>query len=1108
MLEIRNLHKTYRPKKGVPVKALDGVSLSFADRGLVFILGKSGSGKSTLLNVIGGLDTADSGEFEIKGKSSKVFTGADFDSYRNTFIGFIFQEYNILNEFTVGQNIALAMKLQGKKVTDESLNHILEEVDLTGYADRKPNELSGGQKQRVAIARALIKEPEIIMADEPTGALDSNTGRQVFDTLKRLSRDKLVIVVSHDREFAEYYGDRVIELADGKIISDITKELADSQKESEGVSVVDNKILHIRKGYKLTAEDMQKIQAYLDSAQADTIISMDERSNASFCQIARIDENGNQEVFRDTDNAALSEKNKQYDGSSRFIRSRLPYGHALKIGANSVRTKPLRLVITILLCFISFTMFGLADTIGAYEKYDTTISSIMDSGYDAAAFTACERYDGYADGYWMDKNGASENDLTKLKEQTDMDFVGVTNYRYDKYEYGSKLPLLSSLQGQNDSPYYSGLLQGYLAADAALFDKLGFDVVGRMPSAADEIVITKYIYDQLTLAGFTMIDDQDQYVSYAAGKIGSMDEYLALNPKLCFDPGQRDALAWKVVGVVDTRADANGKFESLKPSEEPASEDLMRMFLVEECISYFRYGYHSVGFVTQQTYRSIVDMHNSQSVQGAFGSLNSGYMWFDAANSDARVSGVFDAVASDADLNKVDVIWLDGASHTRLEANEYVIPYSFLDDYFFAGEVADEAVPLDWDKTYFGRIQFRSDGNGRPLTLASLRNDIVGMQIAYCEAADRLTVQQVQAFRAYVEELDRLYGADYPDVHGVSLKEDLVNDFCNQLFGYRVSNADWNFDPDTMGEQEWRLAYAGYVQMHYLPFGSYDMDGGYISNAIGLTCGRDIARYGTDRIYLQEKLEKVPYSCKFDFITCNFDASSTYFRAYETETRIVGVYFPTENLPIDPDGEPYRYVFNNQLYEKALTIEPICYSFLVAPMPTDAAGVGRLVAVHYEDTGLVGFRMHNGVTDVLSMVNSMFEVLGEVFLYVGIGLAVFSMLLMSNYIAVSISHKKREIGILRAVGAKSSDVFSIFFSESIIIALINFVLALIATIGTCAGLNSMLRNEYNFQITLLNFGIRQIALMLAASIAVAILASFLPVYRLSRKKPIDTIQDR
>ena len=161
MLEIRNISRTYVPKKGIPVKALKNINLSFDETGMVFILGKSGSGKSTLLHILGGLDQYDEGEFIIKGKSSKNFTQSDFDSYRNTLIGFIFQDYNILDEFSVGANIALAMELQGKKATTEELNVILEQVDLAGYGNRKPNELSGGQKQRVAIARALIKNPEI-----------------------------------------------------------------------------------------------------------------------------------------------------------------------------------------------------------------------------------------------------------------------------------------------------------------------------------------------------------------------------------------------------------------------------------------------------------------------------------------------------------------------------------------------------------------------------------------------------------------------------------------------------------------------------------------------------------------------------------------------------------------------------------------------------------------------------------------------------------------------------------------------------------------------------------------------------------------------------------
>ena len=233
MLEVKNLVKIYKPKKGVPVTALNNVNITFPEKGMVFLLGKSGSGKSTLLNLLGGLDTYNSGEIIIKGVSSKDFKQKHFDSYRNTYVGFIFQEYNVLDEFTVGANIALAIELQNRKATNEEINRILEEVDLKEYGKRRPNELSGGQKQRVAIARALVKNPEIIMADEPTGALDSVTGRQVLDTLKKLSENRLVIVVSHDREFAESYADRIIELADGEVIRDVQVEAKENDQSSD-----------------------------------------------------------------------------------------------------------------------------------------------------------------------------------------------------------------------------------------------------------------------------------------------------------------------------------------------------------------------------------------------------------------------------------------------------------------------------------------------------------------------------------------------------------------------------------------------------------------------------------------------------------------------------------------------------------------------------------------------------------------------------------------------------------------------------------------------------------------------------------------------------------
>lgn len=225
MLEVKNLTKIYKPKRGVPVKALDDVSLKFEDTGMVFVLGKSGSGKSTLLNMIGGLDNMTKGEIIIKGKSSAAFSQSDFDSYRNTFIGFIFQEYNILNEFTVGKNIALALELQGKKGDKAAVNDILEQVDLKGYRNRKPNELSGGQKQRVAIARAMANDPAILLADEPTGALDSKTSRLVMDLFHKLNREQgiTVVLITHNSKLAAETG-RILTMHDGYL--EPTQEVA------------------------------------------------------------------------------------------------------------------------------------------------------------------------------------------------------------------------------------------------------------------------------------------------------------------------------------------------------------------------------------------------------------------------------------------------------------------------------------------------------------------------------------------------------------------------------------------------------------------------------------------------------------------------------------------------------------------------------------------------------------------------------------------------------------------------------------------------------------------------------------------------------------------
>ena len=221
MFKLKNVSKIYISKSKQKVVALKDINLEINDIGLVFFLGKSGSGKSTLLNILGGLDSATSGEVFVEGQSFTDFKQADYDNYRNQYVGFVFQEFNLLNDFDVAGNIALALRLSKETDISDKVSGALQAVGLSSeYLTRKIDELSGGEKQRVAIARAIVKDSKVILADEPTGNLDSGTGESIWNIIKELSKTKLVIAVTHDRESAEKYGDRIIEISDGKIVSD------------------------------------------------------------------------------------------------------------------------------------------------------------------------------------------------------------------------------------------------------------------------------------------------------------------------------------------------------------------------------------------------------------------------------------------------------------------------------------------------------------------------------------------------------------------------------------------------------------------------------------------------------------------------------------------------------------------------------------------------------------------------------------------------------------------------------------------------------------------------------------------------------------------------
>ncbi len=221
MLKLKNINKSYEIGS-FKQKVLNNINLIFRNKEFVSILGPSGSGKTTLLNIIGGLDKYDSGDLIINGRSTKDFKNRDWDSYRNKSIGFIFQSYNLIGHMSILSNVELCMTLNGvsQKERKKRAYEALKKVGLKDHIHKKPNQLSGGQMQRVAIARALVNDPDIILADEPTGALDSKTSVQIMDLIKEISKDKLVIMVTHNPDLANEYSNRIIKVKDGDIIDD------------------------------------------------------------------------------------------------------------------------------------------------------------------------------------------------------------------------------------------------------------------------------------------------------------------------------------------------------------------------------------------------------------------------------------------------------------------------------------------------------------------------------------------------------------------------------------------------------------------------------------------------------------------------------------------------------------------------------------------------------------------------------------------------------------------------------------------------------------------------------------------------------------------------
>jgi len=907
MLSVRNLVKTYKlgkKKNSKKVVALNNVSLDFPDKGLVFLLGKSGSGKSTLLNAIGGLDTFDSGEIIIKGKSSKDFKQSDFDSYRNTFIGFIFQEYNILEEFTVGKNLSLALELQGKKAEKEDVEALLEQVDLQDYYKRKPNQLSGGQKQRVAIARALIKDPEIIMADEPTGALDSNTGKQVMDTLKKLSEKKLVIIVSHDREFAEIYGDRVIELKDGKIIKDETKGVKIAQKTESGVSFIGDKIIHIKKGQQLTQADLLAINKMIiaKAQKEETIISFDDDTNETVKKVAFITDEGNREVFEKTQPEDIKRKNHD-PKDFKLIKSKLKMSDAFKIGTSSLKHKPIRLIFTVLLASIAFCLFGLVDTLGSFNQARSIYESMQEMNLKNVAVSKT-----YLEADYDSDMGMTDADLKVLEDQNEMNFQPVVaSGAYWNFDNG----YINESSAQKHNLLCGTRLSGIMEIKENTLSNYNLQLIhGRLPQTYVPVdqydrVIGEVCISKLMLE--TLIHGSDNVESWAdvEGK------------NIYGSAGNSGNQYFKVVGVIQDDTDIS-KYANVQQQEGGSS---------------------IANMINDETTRTVIE----------YGLVNMIYTTED----------VFDVVSNN---------FFNDNSY-------YTVKYGTGDNE---------------SSTSFGGYNFYD-----------INDD------AYSYIRDTAVLVNGKNFDNLAEN----------DI--------IIGDNNYQYFDC--------FDEDALQS---KIMEGGLKLQLYKGWNSKEPI--FELNIVG---------------YITE--------------------SSSFYCNKETKAKLFGG-----------------------------------YSYAIARMTNSSVDKDFVEFVSDYDNNKMGFKIQFESTPIFDNFGGMIEDLAKPFLYVGLGLAVFAGFMLMNFISTSISYKKREIGVLRAIGARGKDVFAMFFSESFVICLINFLISAIGCGVAAHFIGQTIINKLGFTISVFSFGIRQVALLFGVSLLVAFIASFFPVYKIAKKNPIDSINNR
>ena len=1145
MLSIKNLTKIYKTKGGEDTKALDDLTVSFPEKGMIFLLGKSGSGKSTLLNVAGGLDYPTSGEIILKGRSSKDFSQSDFDSYRNTYIGFIFQEYNVLNEFNVEQNIALALELQGKKASKEAVENLLEQVDLKGYGKRKPNTLSGGQKQRIAIARALIKEPNIIMADEPTGALDSKTGEQVFETLKKLSADKLVIVVSHDRDFAERFGDRIIELKDGKIISDQSKHQIEAKSISDNVTIINDKAIRINDAKKLTKADFDKLYNEIIKSEGKVFISSGENAVKSM-KIARISDDGRSDEFKRTESVKL----RVYDGSqTKFIRSKMPANKSVKMGLSSLKIKPVRLIFTIMLSVISFTLFGVASSLMLYNSSHTYSDALRKTDYLSEVMQ--KRVYGKYHYQEFEEDGSVSMEYSYDSEQDALygtqEIAGFNENTlglvYIPISRLDTSPSFTGLQPKKDAKFYGRYYDIQYISDAteSNFRKLDYTLDGTYPVNDDEILMPR-------IFGEMLIDSE----AVSKTTYPSYKSLVGETFKITFGKGSKN---FKITGFFDA-GEIPERYAELKKENSTLSPKELEK-LGSDLDDFMKGSFNCVVFTNSKTFDEYatrggnyhyVDTYRRTGLRIADydltgESVNIDNYWFDAYTPEIVRENASDFAIYDLENNPVD------SQTLTMSGNEvYLSEYDFSEyAYKMRRSFFDSFFNMDLGDYY---LKFM------PTYYAYYSNNTEEVREVYNNLWNGKSDIVVDFYNEYAEEYERAYvianlldpymqsdnyhtlpSSDREFIDSVRNAENGTNAAENVAQVYNILSANF----DSSNACQYYLPYM-YLQNMYFMYGT-DVSRQQIENQMTFIFNKDTQEWKHWSEWDSSDANKViaflnahyyEYTVETQewhhllrgYTFATFDAvpdrvfqpdtsSDYYYKDYNGDMGTLDVkgYWKSENLGSNAIMSK-SFLDSHTVARKDGGKQSRSYFETEYVAPEDVRYTHVMVKTEYSQ-GQVSFMMKNNVPGckyeltssryyTVNYIVELISLLKNIFLYTAIGFGVFAALMLLNFISVSVSSKKRDIGILRAIGARKSDVFKIFFAESLFIAAICALLSIIGAFVVQFFLDRSFVDEIG--ISILQFNVITVGLVVGVALVVALLATIFPVISASRKPPVESIR--